>query len=102
MEKIKKNIQKVFKNNDLEVIIECNIKVVSYLDVTFNLTNGTYAPYQKSDNIIQYIHVESNHPPNITQQIPKTIEKHLSQLSSNEEIVNESATFYEEKLHQSG
>ena len=41
MEKIKKNIQKVFKNNDLEVIIECNIKVVSYLDVTFNLTDGT-------------------------------------------------------------
>ena len=102
MEKIKKNIQKVFKNNDLEVIIECNIKVVSYLDVTFNLTDGTWAPYQKSDNIIQYIHVESNHPPNIIKQIPKPIEKHLSQLSSNEEIVNESATFYEEKLHQSG
>ena len=25
MEKIKKRLQKVFKNNDLDVIIECNI-----------------------------------------------------------------------------
>ena len=102
MEKIKKNIQKVFKNNGFEVIIECNIKIVNYLDVTFHLTDGYYGPYQKPDNIIQYIHVESNHLPNITKQIPKLIKKHLSQLSSNEEIVNESATFYEEKLHQSG
>ena len=77
-------------------------KVVNYLDVTFNLNDGTYRTYQKPDNIIQYIHVEPNHPPNIIKQISKTIEKCLSQLSSNEEIFNESAPFYEDKLHQSG
>ena len=102
MEKIKKRLQKVFKNNGLNVIIECNMKIVNYLDVTFNLNDGTYRPYQKPDNIIQYIHVESNHPPNIIKQIPKTIEKRLSQLSSSEKIFNESAPFYEDKLHQSG
>ena len=74
------------------------MKVVNYLDVTFNLNDGTYQPYQKTDNIIQCIHVESNHPPNIIKQIPKTIEKRLSQLSFNEEIFNESAPFYEDKL----
>ena len=43
MEKIKKHLQKVFKNNGLDVIIECNMKVVNYLDVTFNLNDdGTY------------------------------------------------------------
>ena len=78
------------------------MKVVNYLDFTFNLNDGTYRPYQKPGNIILYIHVESNHPPNIIKQIPKTIEKCLSQLSSNEEIFNESAPFYEDKLHQSG
>ena len=102
MEKIKKRLQKVFKNNGLNVIIECNMKIVNYLGVTFNLNDGTYRPYQKPDNIIQYIHVESNHPPNIIKQIPKAIEKRLSQLSSSEEIFNESAPFYEDKLHQSG
>ena len=75
------------------------MKVVNYLDVTFNLNDGTYRPYQKPDNLIQYIHVKSNHPPNIIKQIPKTIEKRLSQLFSNEEILIESAPFYEDKLH---
>ena len=98
MEKLKKHLQKIFKNNGLDVIIECNMKVVNYLDVTFNLNDGTYWPYQKPDNIIQYIHVESNRPPSIIKPIPKTIEKRLSKLSSNEEIFNESTPFYEDKL----
>ena len=69
MEKNKKHLQEVFKDDGLDLIIECNIKVVNYLDVTFNLNDGTYRSYQKPDNIIQYIHVESNHPPNIIKQI---------------------------------
>ena len=89
MEKIKKRLQKVFKTNGLNVIIECDMKVVNYLDVTFKLNKGTYQPYQKPDNIIQNIHAESNHPPNIIKQIPKTTEKHLSWLSSNEVIFSE-------------
>ena len=102
MEKIKKQLQKVFKNNGLDVVIECNMKIVNYLDITFNLNDGTYRPYQKPDNLIQYIHVESNDPPNIIKPFPKTIRKCLSQLSCNEDIFNESAPFYEDKLQQSG
>ena len=78
------------------------MKIVNYLDVTLNLNDGTYWPYQKPDNIIQYIHVGSNHPPNMIKEIPKTIGKRLSQLSPNEEIFNESTPFYENKLYQSG
>ena len=73
MEKIQKRLPKLFKNNGLHVIIEYNMEIVNYLDVTFNLNDSTYRLYQKPDNIIQYIHVESNHPPSIIQQIPKTI-----------------------------
>ena len=65
MEKIKKHLQKVFKDNGLDVFVECNMKKVNYLDVTFNLNDGTHRPYQKPGNIIQYIHVESNQPANI-------------------------------------
>ena len=78
------------------------MEILNYLDVTFNLNDGTYRPYQKPDHIIQYIHAESSHPLNIIKQILKAIEKRLFQLSSNEEIFNESAPFYEDKLHQSG
>ena len=80
MEKIKKQLQKVLKSNGLDVIIECNMKTVNYLDVTFNLNDCIYRHYQKSDKIIQCIHIKSNHPPNIIKQIPKTNEKRLSQL----------------------
>ena len=41
-EQVKKNIQKIFKEHGLDVTIQCNIKVVNYLDVTFNLNDGTY------------------------------------------------------------
>ena len=75
MGKIKKHLQKIFKNNGLDVIIKCNMEVVNYLDVTLNLNHSTYRPFQKLDNIIQNVHVESNHPPNIIKQIPKTIGK---------------------------
>ena len=61
-----------------------------------------YVTYQKPDKIIQYIHVESNHPPNIIKQLPQKIKKRLSQLSSNKNILNKSAPFYEDKLHRSG
>ena len=46
-EKIKKNIQKLFKENQLDIVIQCNMKTVNYLDVTLNLENSTYCPYQK-------------------------------------------------------
>ena len=80
MEKIKKQLQEVLRNNGLDVIIECNMKIVNYLDVTFNLNDGNHRPYQKSDKVIQCIHVKSKHPPNIIKQIPKTNGKRLSQL----------------------
>ena len=75
------------------------MKIANYLNVTFNLNDGTQRLYQKPDNIIQYIHAECNHSPNIIKQIPRTIEKRLFQLSSNEKIFNESASLYEDKLH---
>ena len=50
---------------------------------------------------MQYIHTESNHPPNIIKHIPASIETRLSNLSSTETIIKES-THYENNLQQSG
>ena len=46
-EKIKKKLQKIFKDKGLEIVIRCNMKVVDYLDITFNLEDGSYRPYKK-------------------------------------------------------
>ena len=45
-EKIDKNVQKIFKENKLDIVIKCNMKLVNYLDVTLNLNNSNYKPYQ--------------------------------------------------------
>ena len=84
-----------FKKSGLEIIIEYNKKVVDFLDVTLNFKDVTYKPYQKPDIKVSYINVQSNHPPNIIKQLPKTIEQRLSNNSSNETIFNEAAQLYE-------
>ena len=101
-ERTKKHLQSIFKKYNLEIVIECNKKIVDYLDVTFNLANGTFKPYNKPDNPLQYINVSSNHPPNIIKQIPKTIEKRLSDHSSNETMFNNAKAPYEKALKDSG
>ena len=47
-------MQNIFKENGLEVVVECNKKIVNYLDITLNRNDGTYKPYHKAVNIIQY------------------------------------------------
>ena len=37
LEKMKKKLQRLFKEYDLEITGESNLKIVNYLDVTFNL-----------------------------------------------------------------
>ena len=91
-----------FKKSGLEIIIEYNKKVADFLDVTLNFKDGTYKPYQKPDIKVSYINVQSNHPPNIIKQLPKTIEQRLSNNSSNETIFNEAAQLYEKALTEAG
>ena len=101
-EKIKKEFQTIFRKNNLEIIVECNMKAVNYLDVTLDLETETYRPYCKPDNETNYVHAESNHPPNITKQIPISIQTRLSNLSSDEKIFHKATPYYEEALKRSG
>ena len=56
-EKIKKTFQKMFKNKGLDIIINCNMKIVNYQDVTLNLNDGSYRPYKKPNEETNYIHI---------------------------------------------
>ena len=101
-EKIKKKIQKIFKDNDLQITISCNLKITNYLDVTLNLNDGSYKPYRKPDEETLYIHAKSNHPPNIIKQLPISVEDRLRNLSSSKEIFEEAAKHYQEALEKCG
>ena len=43
-QKLKRKFQKLFKEKGLDIIIECNLKITNYLDITLNLNNGSYQP----------------------------------------------------------
>ena len=90
----------MFKENELDIVIQCNMKTVNYR--TLNLENSTYRSYQKENNQINYITIEFNNPPSIIKQLPLSIESRLSSLPSLEEIFNNSVTPYQEALDKSG
>ena len=100
-DKLRKDIMKVFKEMGLALTIQSNLTMVNFLDVTFNLKDGTYKPYKKPNDIPIYININSNHPSNIIKQIPTIISKRISQIPSNEEIFKNVAPYYENALKAS-
>ena len=53
LEKIKKKLQRLFKEHDLEITAETNQNTANYLDVTLNLRDGTFRPYHKPGDQMQ-------------------------------------------------
>ena len=96
-EKIKKSIQAVLPEKELEITIQCNLKIVYYLDLTFNLKDSTYRPLSKTNIEINYIHKQSNHPLSIIKQLPSSVKRRLSKLYLNEKI-NDFIPIYQEAL----
>ena len=92
----------IFKSKGLDIVIQCNMKVVDYLDVTLNLIDGSFKPFRKPDDETNYIHAESDHPPNIIKQLSISVEKIISDLSSSEEIFVQSKQYYQDALMKSG
>ena len=102
IEKVKKEICRIFANNNLRITTEANKKIVNFLDVTLDLTTERFKPYSKPATTPLYVHCKSNHPPNIIRNIPEGINKRLSEISSDEDAFNEAAPPYQEALRESG
>ena len=101
-ELIKKDLCGIFSSYGLKITIEANKKVVNFLDVTLNLSDGKYMAYTKPGNIPLYVNRKSNHPPRIIENIPKSINKRLSEISIDENSFNQSAPLYQKALDDSG
>ena len=101
-EKIKKHFQSIFRKNNLSIIVKCNLKIVDYLDVTLNLSDGLDKLFHKPNSEINYIHRESNHPPSIIKQLPLSVESRLSKLSSDKNVFIQAASVYQEALKRAG
>ena len=98
--RMRKNVLKIFKDINFTIDVETNLKIVDFLDITFNLNNDIYRPYKKPNDLL-YINKSLNHPPQIINQLPKIIDERLSRNSSNEEVFNSSKCQYEKALRES-
>ena len=92
-DKVRKDLMKLFKKYQLNLGIKCNLKIVDYLDISFNLNTGIYKPFSKPNKKPLYINASSNHPPPVLKQIPKSVSKRITANSYNEDIFRKSAPF---------
>ena len=100
--KLKRKFQKLFKGKDLDITVQCNLEITNFRDIRLNLNDGSYHPYRKLDEETNYIHVNSDHPPSIIKEIPRSIEKRPSILSPSKNIFQESVVYYEKSLKNNG
>ena len=98
LDRMRKNIKSTFINEGLSITIETNPIEAGFLDVTFNLLRGKHSPFRKVNNKPLSINAKSNHPNIIIKELPKMINKRLSELSCNQEQSNKAKPLCEEAL----
>ena len=102
LDKMRKNIIVLFKEEGLTVTIDANLIGTGFLDVTFNLETGKFFPFKKPNNVPLYINIKSNHPWTIIKELPKMINKRLFELSCNKDEFDKVKLLYEKLLQESG
>ena len=70
----------------LKITFETNLPKVNFLDITMDLTNGTFQTFRKRNYSPLYSNSNSNHPYLIIENLPTAINKRLSEISSNENV----------------
>ena len=102
LDRLRKDIIAVFHSEGLSITCESNLIITDFLDITLDLRSGKYSPFRKPGTKPLYVHSKSNHPPTVIKEIPKMIEKRLSDLSYDEQEFNKVKSTYEEALASSG
>ena len=99
-DRIKKEVIKIFKEIGFKIETKSNLEVVDFLDITFNLSNGTCKPYRKSNDKLLYINTSSNHSPKLlsSYQYPQPKAKNSSMI----EIFNSAKVKFENALENYG
>ena len=97
-DKTRKVVHKIFQQFGLKTTAEAILHVVNFLDITFDLTSGKHKPNRKPNDHPLYIQKHSNHPPSILRQLPTSIYKRISTLSSDKETFQDAAPTYQTAL----
>ena len=101
VDQMKKEICRIFRDNNLRATIEANLKTIDFLDITMNLEANEYQPFMKPNNTPLYVNRYSNHPPAITKNIPESVNRRLSSISSNANVFKKTTPAYQTALNNS-
>ena len=82
----------------MSITIQCKLKTVDFLDVTFDLDYNVYKLFYKENNKPICIIQHSNHLPSIL----KWTEKRISEMTFNKDLFDESIKRYKDTLKGSG
>ena len=102
IERIKKNIIQIFKQEGLKVTAEANTRKAQFLDFILDLDEKLHMPYHKQNANIVYVNKKSNHPPQVLKNSLKGVENRLSRLSSNETCFNNEKHIFQNALDEAG
>ena len=94
-----KYLIKLFKQNGFKITTETGLFQTDFLDVSFNILNSSYQPYNKPNSPILYVNNKSNHPRQVLKQLPQTINRRLINLSNNQESFNNVKNEYQKALN---
>lgn len=100
-DKTRKELTQVFNNFGLKITAQVNQSTTNFLDLTFDLTNGTYKPYRKPSDEPLFINRLSNHPPSVIRQLPTSVNTRINSLSCNKETFDYAAPLYNNALRRS-
>lgn len=67
---------------------------------TWTRKNSSHTSHQWNTPL--YVHSKSNHPPNIIRNIPESVNRRLSEISSDEALCNEATIPYQDAFYKSG
>ena len=96
-------LHRIYNRNGLKIPgAEANRKVVDFLNVTMDLSTGTFKTFAKEGNTLAYVDSRSNHPPSITRNLPKGINRLLSDTNSTQALFETSAPSYQAALDAAG
>ena len=102
VERTRKKLSRLFKEEGLNITSEGNITLVDFLDVVLDLKNSTYKPFTKLNANTKYVSLQSNHPPAILANLPEAISRRLSSVSSNKEMFDTEVAHYQKALKDAG
>ena len=72
------------------------------MDVIFDLDDNSFKPFNKPNNVPMYVHKDSNHPKNITDNLPTMIQNRLYNISSDESKFDQEKGIYNKAIADAG